>query len=143
VRILEEIVNLVLGGSSRSDQVGLSPAAVAVIESDGAIEQVDSLKSAYPGASATGLNVFADTFDAALAHPGIVARQLGPAALCKTCQACPVQRECGAGHYAHRYRAGSGFLNPSVYCADLMRLIGHVRHTVHADVLARLARSSQ
>ncbi|BCJ53504.1 hypothetical protein Asp14428_49790 [Actinoplanes sp. NBRC 14428] len=49
IRLFEELISLILGGTSRSDQVGLSPVAVAVIESDGAIEQVDSLKSAYPG----------------------------------------------------------------------------------------------
>ena len=82
VRLLEEIISLVLGGASRSEQVGLSPVGVVVVETDGAIEQVDSLKSAYAGACGTGLTVMADPFDAALDHPGVVARQIGPAALC-------------------------------------------------------------
>jgi uncharacterized protein len=139
VRLLEDVINLVLGGASRSEQVGLSPATMIVVESDGAIEQVDSLKSTYPGACATGLSVLTDDFDAALAHPGIAARQLGAAALCDTCRACPVHQVCGAGHYAHRYRAGAGFRNPSVYCPDLLRLIGHVRDRVTADLATRLA----
>jgi uncharacterized protein len=139
VRILEEIISLVLGGASRCEQVGLSPVAVVVIESDGSIEQVDSLKSTYPGACATGLNVYTDTLDAALEHPGIVARQIGAAALCTTCLACPVHEICGAGHYAHRYRAGAGFLNPSVYCRDLLRLIEHIRVRVTADLAGRMA----
>jgi uncharacterized protein len=138
VRIFEEIVNLVLGGSSRSEQVGLSPVAVAVIESDGSIEQVDSLKSAYPGAPATGLDVFADPLDAALDHPGVIARQLGVRALSDTCRACPIHQVCGAGHYAHRYRPGTGFRNASVYCADLTRIIDHIQSRVGAD-LTRLA----
>jgi uncharacterized protein len=134
IRILEEILSLVLGGASRSEQVGLSPVTVAVIESDGAIEQVDSLKSAYPGACATGLNVATDSFDQALRHPGIMARQLGVAALCADCIACPIHQWCGAGHYAHRYEVGSGFLNRSVYCDDLSRIITHVRRRVVADI---------
>ena len=40
---------------------------------------------------------------------------------------------CGGGLYAHRYRTGSGFMNPSVYCADLEKIITHVR----ADEAAR------
>ncbi|HEU4421046.1 MAG TPA: FxsB family cyclophane-forming radical SAM/SPASM peptide maturase, partial [Pilimelia sp.] len=127
IRLFEDVISLVLGGASRSEQVGLSPVGVVVIESDGAIELVDSLKSAYAGACATGLTVFADPLDAALAHPGVVARQIGRHALCDTCLACPIHRVCGAGHYAHRYRAGEGFHNPSVYCADLRRLITHVQ----------------
>jgi uncharacterized protein len=137
VRLFEEVMNLLLGGASRSEQVGLSPVAVAVIESDGAIEQVDSLKSSYPGACATGLHVLTGSFDAALEHPGIIARQLGIEALGETCRQCPVQRVCGGGHYAHRYRPDEGFQNPSVYCADMQVLIGHVSRRMATD-LARL-----
>jgi uncharacterized protein len=56
------------------------------------------------------------------------------AALSATCLACPVHRICGAGLYPHRYRPGTGFLNPSVYCTDLRRLIEHIRDRVHADL---------
>jgi uncharacterized protein len=136
VRLFESVVDLVLGGASRSEQVGLSPAALIVVESDGAIEQIDALKSAYPGACATGLHVTRDDFDAALVHPGVVARQIGLAALGDDCAACPVRRICGGGHYAHRYRPGAGFRNPSVYCADLMLFIEHVRGRVVADTRA-------
>ncbi len=141
IRLFEDVINLVLGGTGGSEQVGLSPVAVTVIESDGAIEQVDSLRSAYPGASATGLNVFTDPLDAALRHPGVVARQIGTTALSPACRACPVHRVCGGGHYAHRYRPGTGFANPSVYCADLRRLIEHVQDRVCTDVAALLAGS--
>jgi uncharacterized protein len=138
VRLFEEIINLVLGGASCTEQVGLSPTAVAIVDSDGAIEQADSLKSTYPGAAATGLNVLGDAFDAALEHPGIVARQIGTAALSDTCLGCPIHEICGGGHYAHRYRDGEGFRNPSVYCDDLRLLIGHIRQRVNADLAAVL-----
>ncbi|MBT8226723.1 MAG: FxsB family radical SAM/SPASM domain protein [Dactylosporangium sp.] len=134
IRFFEEIMNMVFGCASRSEDIGLSPAVVAVVETDGAIEQVDSLKSAYAGAASTGLSVLTDTFDAALEHPGIVARQLGPAALSPRCWPCELHPICGGGHYPHRYRAGSGFRNPSVYCADLRRLISHIQHRVLTDL---------
>lgn len=134
IAIFDEIINSSLGGASRSEQVGLSPVATVVVESDGAIEQVDSLRSAYSGACATGLTVMDDTFDAAFEHPGVVARQLGREALCDICLDCRVHPICGGGHYAHRYRADTGFRNPSVYCADLKRLIGHVQCRVGADL---------
>lgn len=134
IRLFEDVLALVLGGTSRSEQVGLSPVAVVVVETDGAIEQVDSLKSAYPGACDTGLNVLTDSFDDALDHPGVVARQIGLDALGPICRTCPEQAVCGGGHYAHRYRAGHGFRNPSVYCADMRKLIGHVRGRVREDL---------
>ncbi|GGN46858.1 FxsB family cyclophane-forming radical SAM/SPASM peptide maturase [Actinoplanes campanulatus] len=142
IRLFEAVINLLLGGGSRSEQVGLSPVAVAVIESDGAVEQEDSLKSAYDGACSTGANVLTHELDAALTHPGIVARQIGERALADACRPCELRRVCGAGHYAHRYRRGAGFRNPSVYCADLTRLITHVHRRVAAD-LARLTGAPQ
>ena len=136
VRLFESVIDLILGGQSRSEQVGLSPVALIVVDSDGAIEQIDTLKSAYPGACATGLDVRHDDFDAVLSHPGVVARQIGVAALGAECAACPLHRVCGGGHYAHRYRPGAGFRNPSVYCADLRLFIGHARDRVVADTRA-------
>jgi uncharacterized protein len=134
IRLFEDAISLVLGGGSRSEQLGLSPSGVVVVESDGDIEQVDALKSAYEGACATGLNVLHDGFDDALDDPGIVARQIGRAALSDECLACPAVAFCGGGHYAHRYRRGAGFRSPSVYCADLRKLTRHVHDRVSADV---------
>lgn len=125
IKLFEECVALLLGVPAAIERLGLQPFTAVVVETDGSIEQVDSLKSAYEGAAATGLDVFRHSFDDALAHPGVAARQAGLAALGATCRACPLVTVCGGGHYAHRYRAGSGFRNPSVYCADLAHLVRH------------------
>nr|BFE78759.1 hypothetical protein GCM10020093_013600 [Planobispora longispora] len=135
--MFSEIVHLLLGGASATEQVGLSPAGMVVVETDGAIEQSDFLKSAYEGAPETGLHVTRDSFDDALLLPSVAARQIGPLALSETCRRCPVSAVCGGGLYAHRYREGNGFANPSVYCRDLLRLITHIKHTVEADLAAR------
>jgi uncharacterized protein len=34
----------------------------------------------------------------------------------------------------HRYRKGTGFRNPSVYCHDLQYLINHIHRVVSRDV---------
>jgi uncharacterized protein len=134
IRILENIMALVLGGHSHTEGLGLGPFQTLTIDTDGSVELVDTLKSAFEGAPVTGLNVFDHPFDDARLHPGVVARQLGLAGLSQTCLQCPIRTVCGGGQYAHRYRAGTGFLNPSVYCADLTKLIGHVSDRVLADV---------
>lgn len=139
IRLFEEIMHVILGGQSASEIVGLTPLRLVVIETNGAIEQADTLKIAYHGAPETGLHVARDRFDAALLLPGVVARQLGERALSAECRVCRIRRVCGGGLYSHRYRAGTGFANPSVYCPDLMRLIGHIRDTMQADISARLA----
>jgi uncharacterized protein len=126
VRTFDSIISTLTGGDSLTEALGLAPAALVVIETDGTYEQVDSLKTAFDGAPVTGLNVFGDSLDAVAQHPGILARQQGLAGLCRTCQECPVVTSCGGGLYTHRYRAATGFANPSVYCADLLKLITHV-----------------
>jgi uncharacterized protein len=134
VRFFEEVLNLVLGGQSQTEVVGLSPVATLVVDVDGSYEQVDTLRSAYPGAVDTGLDVFGHDLDEALRHPAVMARQSGVAALSGTCRSCALHRVCGGGYYPHRYRPGEGFRNPSVYCADLKRLITHAAGRLRADV---------
>ncbi|GAA4236124.1 hypothetical protein GCM10022254_45000 [Actinomadura meridiana] len=134
VRLFEEIINLLLGGGSRSENIGLTPVTMLVVDTDGSLQQVDTLKTSYDGAPETGLTVFDHRFDDALWHPGVVARQIGRDALSATCDSCGVRDICGGGAYAHRYREGDGYLNPSVYCPDLMALIGHIGRTVQHDL---------
>ncbi|MFI6684665.1 radical SAM/SPASM protein FxsBH, inactivated beta-hydroxylase extension form [Streptomyces sp. NPDC050485] len=123
VRLFESVLSTLHGGPSLTESLGLAPTDIVVVETDGSLEQVDSLKSAYEGAAATGFSVFQDDFDAVAAHPGVRARQRGLAGVGDECRRCPVVRSCGGGHYTHRYRADRGFDNPSVYCADLMALV--------------------
>ncbi|WUH97176.1 FxsB family radical SAM/SPASM domain protein [Spirillospora sp. NBC_00431] len=139
VRIFDSIISTTQGGPSLTESLGLEPSDLLVVEADGGYEQADSLKTAYDGAPDTGMDVFRHSIDDVARDAGIEARQGGLAALCGTCRECPVVATCGGGLYAHRYRGddGSGFANPSVYCGDLLPLIGHVqdRITRHPHVL--------
>jgi uncharacterized protein len=143
VRLFDDILRLVLTGKPGGEAVGLAPSTMVVIETDGSIEQADSLKAAYEGATATGLHVVRDRIDAALMLPSMAARQIGVRALAAECRGCRIHQVCGGGQYAHRYRSGTGFANPSVYCPDLMRLIDHISAVARSDLSARLRRSQQ
>lgn len=134
IRLFDEILHLLLGGRSATEAVGLTPTSLVVIETDGAIEQSDSLKSSYHGAAATGMHVVSNSFDDVLRLPQMAAMQLGLDALCDDCRACSLREICGGGLFAHRYQVGHGFLNRSVYCADLFALITHMRLTLRSDV---------
>ncbi|MEV8442357.1 FxsB family cyclophane-forming radical SAM/SPASM peptide maturase [Actinosynnema sp. NPDC051121] len=136
VRFFEELLSVLLGGSSGVEGIGLSPSAQVVVETDGAIEVSDILASSSPGASATGLHVARDAFDAAWDLPEVRAGRAGLSGLSTECRRCPVVSACGGGLRAHRFREGAGFDRPSVYCPDLTRLIGHVRTRVAADLAA-------
>ena len=134
IRTFDSILSTLNGGDSQTEASGLGPVELVVIETDGSYEQVDSLKVAFDGAPATGLNVFRHALSTVAEHPGIVARQQGLAGLCRTCQECPVVASCGGGLYTHRFQAESGFDNPSVYCADLKKLITYIREHQPDDV---------
>ncbi|MDT0568025.1 FxsB family cyclophane-forming radical SAM/SPASM peptide maturase [Streptomyces sp. DSM 3412] len=140
VRVFDSVLRTLRGESSLTESLGLAPADLAVIETDGTFEQADSLKTAHDGAPVTGLDVFGNSLDEVAAHPGILARQQGLDGLAEQCRACPVVRSCGGGLYAHRYRSdGSGFRNPSVYCSDLLSLITDLRDRHMTDQSARPA----
>lgn len=153
IRTFDSIIATLADGDSGTEALGLNPVSMVVIETDGTYEQADSLKVAYDGAPATGLDVFRHSLDSVLEHPGVVARQRGITDLSATCRQCPVVSSCGGGMYAHRYKSGSDFDNPSVYCADLQKLISHIgsrlprvsgatraaSHVISEDALAELA----
>ncbi|MBB4947450.1 uncharacterized protein F4556_002985 [Kitasatospora gansuensis] len=130
VRIFDSVHRTLRGRSSLTESLGLDPADLVVVETDGTLEQADSLKTAYDGAPETGFDVFAHTLDEVAGHPGMMERQSGLAGLSADCRSCPVVRSCGGGLYAHRYRSGRGFDNPSVFCGDLMKLITTIRDRV-------------
>jgi uncharacterized protein len=137
VRMFSEIIHVMLGGQAAVETVGLAPVSLITINSDGALEQVDTLRSAYAGAVGIGLNVHTHGLDEAITHPAIIARQQGRDGLSETCQKCSLHRVCGGGLYTHRYSVGNGFMNPSIYCRDLSYLIRHIHRRVSHDV-ARL-----
>lgn len=130
VRTFDSIISTSRGGPALTESLGLEPSDLLVVETDGTFEQADSIKVAFDGAPKTGLNIFQHTMDQVAEHEGVAARQGGLAGLSATCRACPVVESCGGGLFAHRYKTGSGFDNPSAFCADLKKLIEHVeRHT--------------
>ncbi|MFK8910951.1 FxsB family cyclophane-forming radical SAM/SPASM peptide maturase, partial [Streptomyces sp. YS-3] len=140
VRLFESVLSTLNGGPSLTESLGLAPTDLVVVETDGTLEQVDSLKSAYDGAAATGFDVFRHSLDEVAAHPGVRVRQLGLAGVGPECRRCPVVRSCGGGLYTHRYRPANeaagrdAFDGPSVYCADLEALV----RGIEARTAARL-----
>jgi uncharacterized protein len=123
IRLFDALHATAAGRDSGVESVGADRGDLAVVETDGSWEQPDSMKTAFHGAAATGLTVFTASADDLAATPAIRQRQSGLAGLSATCRACPLVARCGGGLYAHRFRTGSGFDNPSVYCTDLKGLI--------------------
>ncbi|NUR29337.1 MAG: FxsB family radical SAM/SPASM domain protein [Catenulispora sp.] len=137
IRSFAAVLDAFRGLPSGTEALGLEPVDLVVVETDGTLEQTDSLKAAYDGAPTTGFDVFTHSFDEASSHPGFEARRHGMADLCGTCQRCPVVTACGGGLRTHRYKAPS-FDNPSVYCQDLKDLIEGIRTRTQSPVAVRV-----
>lgn len=132
----EEIINLMLGGDSASEEIGAKSVDFIVVETNGDLESVDTLKKVGREATRLGLNVRTNSFDDALTHPAVYSRMMGYSALCQTCQECEFLACCGGGYLPHRYSHENGFVNPSVYCEDLKHLFRTIRNYLTANPIS-------
>lgn len=135
IRIFDSIIRLVCGASSLVEAIGLDPVSLVVIECNGSIEAVDTLKTTFEGATKLNYSISEHDFDTVAQDIAIQNRQIGADALSQTCKQCPLVDICGGGYLPHRYSEQRGFDNPSVYCSDLDKLIRHI----HAAVLSELS----
>ncbi|WP_299281777.1 radical SAM protein [uncultured Tateyamaria sp.] len=130
VRTFEQIMSTTLGIAYATDALGEGENEIVVIETDGEIGPVDTLRAAVPGVSRTGFNVLRNSVDEALDHPILSKYHGANQSLCETCTTCPISRICGGGYLSHRYSPERIFDNPSVYCRDLTKLIAEIRQSV-------------
>jgi len=135
IRIFDSIIRLICGSSSLVEAIGLDPVSLVVIECNGSLEAVDTLKTTFEGATKLNYSILEHDFDTVAQDIAIQNRQIGADSLCQTCQTCPLVDICGSGYLPHRYSKARGFDNPSVYCSDLEKLIRHI----HAAVLGELS----
>lgn len=134
IREFDSILRMLFSGSSTVESIGTGPVDLVIVETNGDVEGVDSLKGTYEGATVLGMNVFDHDFDTVSRHAAVRSRHLGVASLCSTCAGCEVVDFCGGGYLPNRYSAAHGFGNPSVFCRDLEKIIRHV----HARAMAVL-----
>jgi len=128
IRLFTSILTYLMGGSANFEAIGNHCENYLVIDTDGNIQANDALKVCDDGISESGLNVARHGFDDLhlglplvnhLVHEGL--------SLSAQCQACPERDVCGGGAVTTRYAKANGFDNPSVWCADMLALIGHIR----------------
>jgi uncharacterized protein len=133
IRLFESVHSLEHGGRSETESLGVGKPTVAVVETDGTWELPDSLKTVSGDAPQTGLDLRRHSADDYAHH--VDALRHGIHETPTTCTGCPIVATCGGGLYAHRFGRGNGFDNPSVYCADLARLIVGIRYRQRATTV--------
>jgi uncharacterized protein len=126
IRYFETILGHFFDGSAGVDSLGGHPVSFAIVDTDGSLEPLDSLRACGDGFTNVSLNVRTDPVSALYDQTVFQVGLLGQDGLCETCQACPLHDICGAGYLPHRFSTANGLRNQSVYCRDLWKLINHI-----------------
>lgn len=129
IRFIDDIVRLILGGTGTKDGVGITDFGILVIDADGSITKNDTLKSSFNGADrfahkwSIHTHMLAEILDSdEFADAHALQRPTS-----KICLKCSELKVCGGGMTLHRWRDENEYDNTSVYCADQLLLIGHIR----------------
>ncbi len=121
------LTNAILG----SQKVARHEAHALVIETNGDIEAIDSLKGCGENFTKTNMNVFSHDFKEITQLPlGKLYFEESTEKLCSKCLECPVASVCRGGRLVHRHKKENGFNNPSVYCEDMILIISHIQNTM-------------
>ncbi|MDI4567702.1 MAG: radical SAM protein [Mycoplasma sp.] len=131
IRLFDIIIKNILGQATDIDMLGTGENNVLVLETDGELEPVDSLKICGEEFTKTNLNVNNNILIDDVSKNDLIDIYYNSGKyLPKKCLACPVQEICGGGYISHRYSSKNGFNNPSVYCDDLLKLITYIQNAV-------------
>lgn len=126
IRYFESILGYSLGYQAGIDSLGGHPISFVVIDTDGGMEPVDSLRACGDAFTNLGLNIRTAPISAMYERTLFQLALAGQDGLCEVCRICPLHDICGAGYLPHRFSRERAFKNPSVYCRDLWKLIDHV-----------------
>lgn len=130
IRFFKFSILLLLGDNVQFDYIGRSTNDIIVIETDGGIEPVDSLKICGDSFTKINFNIMSNSISEALQAPLNKMYNLSKKIVAKQCKVCPLLEICGGGYLPHRYSSSNGFNNPSIYCADLIKLYTHIQQRV-------------
>ncbi|MFG4000975.1 radical SAM protein [Flavobacterium aquidurense] len=129
IRPLTDLIGLILGVDKNSENFGKGINDTLVIETDGSIETVDTLRICGNGFTKTKFNVAKDELNA-IYQGSELARQYynGHDNLCEVCKNCSLEPICGGGYLGHRYSPKNQFDNPSIYCREIVEIICHIQN---------------
>lgn len=127
VRIFRTIMKLLMGGQKGFDSIGALSDGVLIVESDGTYHGLDVLKTAYHGATKTGMSLDSDPIHALESLAFVAALSTKRFSASQKCLDCRLFEICGGGYLPHRYSSENGFNRESIYCEDLIILIDHIK----------------
>jgi uncharacterized protein len=127
IRVLDDMMKLLLGGSGVKEGVGLTDFGIVVIDTDGCITKTDTLKSSAPGDRFEELwSVHTHELAEVVQSPAFRFYHDQQRPTSPICHSCPHLDVCGGGMLTHRYDDENGYDNPTVFCADQKLLIAQM-----------------
>lgn len=131
LRPLTDLISLMFDFNRFSEIFGKGYNDVLVIETNGSIETVDTLKICGDKFTKTTFNVQNDNLDEIYKNSELAKLYYNAHhELCEKCQRCPIESICGGGFLGHRYSKEKEFDNPSVYCKEIIKIISHIQNRV-------------
>lgn len=128
ISLFNDLLRVMMGGTPEVDAFGNALMSYIVIETDGSIEALDVLRVCKENIARSGLNVLQDGLDDLQRALPVVHQAIYEGfPLSPACQRCSERDICGGGYLPHRYSHVNGFDNPSAWCADILKLFGHVQ----------------
>lgn len=137
IRSIENMVAGLLGGSSKTEEIGYGPQEVCTIMTDGSMEPLDVLRIAGNGSTKTLFNIFNNAIEDIKNEPRWNSAREASLNLSDKCRHCRFIEACGGGYLPHRFSKHNGYNNPSVYCADLYATFGHIQSALERQVYIR------
>jgi uncharacterized protein len=129
------LLSSLLGGRGRNDAFGNPLQPYVIIETDGSIEPLDALRVCTNGITKTELNVFTHRLDDIATGSSLLNKAVHEGfRLSPVCQSCAERTTCGGGYLPHRFSRANGFDNPTVWCADILKLLSHIRRRIRQRV---------
>lgn len=128
IRLLDDMIRLLLGGSGIKEGVGLTDFGIVVVDTDGSVTKNDTLKST-PGGDRFGDNwhVLRSELLELVRSPDYLESHRMQRPSSAACRSCTDLAICGGGMVTHRFSAENGYANPTVFCADQKLLIARMR----------------
>jgi uncharacterized protein len=139
IRWFEAVLSMLAGGPPTIDSVGPQKFTELVVETDGELQPLDSLRICGDGFTSTGIDLRHSAVAAIHADPLYQECVTADEHIPVECAACPVQRICGGGLITHRWGRGNRFRNPSVHSDALRAVIEHIQGVVARDAPFLLA----
>lgn len=135
IRPLVDLIGLMFSYNRSSEVFGKGINDTLVIETNGSIETVDTLRICGNGFTKTNFNVFKDELSSIFENSKLARLYYnGHDNLCSTCKECPLETICGGGYLGHRYSEENAFDNPTIYCKEIVQLICHIQNEVIKNI---------